>query len=139
MKLGSPTTATPHALAPVSVFAETIEVQMLNQGEAGTIVFEPRFVSALVGDIVVFRAADKGHNAETVKGVVPGGQAPFVGKINEEVELTSDGMIGVKFKPHLGMGMVMVMEDGALAMQDGFLNAKLPKKACEEIISESMS
>ncbi|WP_254436344.1 plastocyanin/azurin family copper-binding protein [Ruegeria arenilitoris] len=100
---------------------------MLNQGEAGTIVFEPRFVSAQVGDIVVFRAADKGHNAETVKGMVPGGQAPFVGKINEEVELTADGMIGVKFKPHLRLGMVM--EVGAPDMQDGFLNAKIPKTA----------
>ncbi len=35
--------------------------------------------------------------------------------------------------------MVMGMEVGAPDMQDGFLNAKVPKKACEEIISEGMS
>ncbi|MFY2825596.1 pseudoazurin [Ruegeria sp. MALMAid1280] len=131
MKLKSLTAATLLALAPIPALAETIEVQMLNRGEAGTMVFEPRFVSAQVGDVVVFRAADKGHNAETVKGMVPEGQEPFAGKINEEieVELTTEGMIGVKCKPHLGMGMVMVIQVGAGDMPDGFLDAKMPKKA----------
>ncbi len=131
MKLKSLTTATLLALAPIPALAETIEVQMLNRGEAGAMVFEPRFVSAQVGDVVVFRAADKGHNAETVKGMVPEGQEPFAGKINEEieVELTAEGMIGVKCKPHLGMGMVMVIQVGAGDMPDGFLDAKMPKKA----------
>ena len=141
MKLRSLTAATLLALAPVSVLAETIEVKMLNRGEAGAMVFEPRFVSAQVGDIVVFRATDKGHNAETVKGMVPEGQEPFAGKINEEieVELTTEGMIGVKCKPHLGMGMVMVIQVGDSDMPDGFLDAKMPKKAktaFEEIVAE---
>ncbi|UWQ86011.1 pseudoazurin [Leisingera caerulea] len=141
MKLKSLTAATLLALAPVSVLAETIEVKMLNRGEAGAMVFEPRFVSAQVGDIVVFRATDKGHNAETVKGMVPEGQEPFAGKINEEieVELTTEGMIGVKCKPHLGMGMVMVIQVGDSDMPDGFLDAKMPKKAktaFEEIVAE---
>lgn len=141
MKLKSLTAATLLALAPVSVLAETIEVKMLNRSEAGAMVFEPRFVSAQVGDIVVFRATDKGHNAETVKGMVPEGQEPFAGKINEEieVELTTEGMIGVKCKPHLGMGMVMVIQVGDSDMPDGFLDAKMPKKAktaFEEIVAE---
>ncbi len=144
MKLKSLTTATLLALAPIPALAETIEVQMLNRGEAGAMVFEPRFVSAQVGDVVVFRAADKGHNAETVKGMVPEGQEPFAGKINEEieVELTTEGMIGVKCKPHLGMGMVMVIQVGAGDMPDGFLDAKMPKKAkkaFEDIIATGTS
>lgn len=141
MKLKSLTAAALLALAPVSALAETIEVKMLNRGDSGAMVFEPRFVSAQVGDVVVFRATDKGHNAETIKGMSPEGQAPFAGKINEEIEieLTAEGMIGVKCKPHLGMGMVMVIQVGDVEMPDQFLKAKMPKKAktaFEDIIAE---
>ena len=48
--------------------AETFEVRMLNKGSDGErMVFEPAFVRAAPGDTVKFIAADKGHNAETVK------------------------------------------------------------------------
>jgi pseudoazurin len=128
------------ALAPALASAETFEVQMLNKGAAGTMVFEPSFVAAQVGDTVVFRAVDQGHNAETIKGMVPEGQEPFEGKINQEVEveLTAEGVIGVKCKPHQGMGMVMAIQVGDAPLPDDFLKAKLPgkaKKAMEEILA----
>ncbi len=141
MKLTSLAAAALFALAPVSLLAETIEVKMLDKGEAGAMVFEPRFVSAEIGDTVVFLPTDKGHNAETMKGMNPEGQEMFKGKMNKEVsvELTAEGMIGVKCKPHLGMGMVMVIQVGGAEMSDDFLDAKMPKgakKAFEEILAD---
>lgn len=130
------------ALAPVLVSAETHEVKMLNKGEAGAMVFEPRFVSAAVGDTVVFIPTDKGHNALSMKGMIPEGQEPFAGKINQEVEveLTAAGVMGVECKPHLGMGMVMVIQVDDAPVPEDFLEAKMPKKAkqaFEEILSEN--
>lgn len=140
MKLTTALAASVMALAGSLAAAETHEVQMLNKGEAGAMVFEPRLVTAQLGDTVKFVATDKGHNAEVVKGMVPEGQDAFSGKINEEieVELTAEGMIGVKCKPHLGMGMVMVIQVGNAEMQDGFLDTKMPKRAktaFEEIVA----
>lgn len=130
------------ALAPVLVSAETHEVQMLNRGEAGVMVFEPRFVSAAVGDTVVFIPTDKSHSAESMKGMVPEGQEPFAGKINEEVsvEVTTEGVIGVECKPHLGMGMVMVIQVDGAPVPDDFLENRMPRKAkeaFEEILAEN--
>lgn len=141
MKLNILAAATLVALTPLAALADTIEVKMLNRGEAGAMVFEPRFVSAEVGDTVVFLPVDKGHNAETIKGMVPEGQDSFKGKMNKEVsvELATDGMIGVECKPHAAMGMVMVIQVGGADAPDGFLDAKMPRKAkeaFEEILAE---
>ncbi len=142
MKLNTLAAATLMALAPLSALADTIEVKMLNKGEAGVMVFEPRFVSAEVGDTVVFLPVDKGHNAETIKGMVPEGQDTFKGKMNKEVsvELTTEGVIGVECKPHSAMGMVMVIQVGGAEAPDDFLDAKMPRKAkeaLEEILAEA--
>jgi plastocyanin len=53
--------------------AAEIEVKMLNKGEKGTMVFEPDFVSAAPGDTIRFVPTDKGHNVETIKGMLPEG------------------------------------------------------------------
>lgn len=114
--------------------AETHEVQMLNKGEAGTMVFEPQSLRVAPGDTVKFIAADKGHNAETIKGMIPEGAEGFVGKINEEIEvtLTEPGYYGVMCKPHFAMGMIMTIAvgDDAEAPEE-FLEGRLPKKAKE--------
>ena len=91
------------------------EIRMLNKGEKGVMVFEPALVHAAPGDTVRFVAVDKGHNAETVKGMLPEGAEPFKGKINEEIVVTLDkeGVYGIKCQPHYGMGMVALIEVGA--------------------------
>ena len=113
--------------------AETFEVQMLNKGAAGTMVFEPASLRAAVGDTVKFIAADKGHNAQTIDGMMPEGAEGFTGRINEEIEitLTEPGVYGVMCKPHFAMGMVMVIAVGDAAAPDSFLEGRLPKKAKE--------
>lgn len=94
--------------------AAEIEVKMLNKGEKGMMVFEPDFIKAAPGDTIRFVPVDKGHNAETIKGMIPEGAEPFKGKISQELTVTLDkeGVYGVKCLPHYGMGMVALIEVG---------------------------
>ena len=97
------------------VFAAEIEVKMLNKGNEGMMVFEPALVKIAPGDTVKFVATDKGHNAETIKGMLPADATPFLGKSGEDVAVTFDkpGIYGVKCLPHYGMGMVAMVVVGA--------------------------
>ncbi len=117
-----------------TAIAESFEVQMLNRGDEGTMVFEPSSLRIAPGDSVKFVAADRGHNAETVEGMLPEGAAGFVGKINEEIEVTfaTEGFYGIKCKPHFAMGMVMVIAvgDGDTAPDD-FLEGRMPRRTKE--------
>lgn len=110
--------------------AEEITVKMLNRGEAGAMVFEPEFIRAEVGDTVRFVPTDKGHNAETIKGFLPDGAEPFTGKINEEIvlELTEEGLYGIRCKPHYGLGMVALIQAGAPVNLDDVRDVKGPKR-----------
>lgn len=122
------------ALAGSAAFAETIEVQMLNQGSDGErMVFEPAFVQAAPGDTIRFVAADRGHNAEINDGMLPEGAEAFAGRINEELEVTLaiEGVYGVICKPHFAMGMVMTIAVGDVAAPDGYLEGRIPRKAKE--------
>jgi len=115
-------------------FAETFEVKMLNKGADGErMVFEPSFVQAEPGDTIKFIATDKGHNAETAKGMVPDGAEGFKGRINEEIEVTLDteGVYGVICKPHYAMGMVMTIAVGDVNAPGDFLEGRVPRKAKE--------
>lgn len=112
--------------------AETFEVQMLNKSDGGTMVFEPASLHIAAGDTVKFVASDKGHNAESVKGMIPEEAASFAGKINEEIEITlvEPGFYGVRCKPHFGMGMAMVIVVGdEAAVPDNFFEGRMPKRA----------
>ncbi|WHZ38099.1 pseudoazurin [Sagittula sp. MA-2] len=102
------------ALTATLASAETHEIKMLNKGEAGVMVFEPAFVKAAPGDVIHFLPADKGHNVESIEGMLPDGVDGFKTKFNEEFELTVDalGVYGVKCTPHYAMGMVAVIQVG---------------------------
>jgi len=117
-----------------AAWAETFDVLMLNRGEAGTMVFEPAFLRLAPGDSVRFVATDRGHNAETIEGMLPEGATPFSGAINEELTVTFDetGLFGVRCTPHYAMGMVMVIAVGDVTtVPDGFLEGRIPRKAME--------
>jgi pseudoazurin len=94
--------------------AAEVEVKMLNKGAEGLMVFEPALVKIEPGDTVKFIATDKGHNAESIKGMFPADATPFVGKNNESIAVTFDkpGAYGVKCLPHYGMGMVALIVVG---------------------------
>jgi pseudoazurin len=95
-------------LASVAANAAEHEVKMLNKGAEGIMVFDPNVVKIAPGDSVHFVAADKGHNVESIDGMIPEGAAPFKGEMNKDVTVTLDkpGVYGFKCKPHYGMGMV---------------------------------
>ena len=112
--------------------AENFEVKMLNRGEAGRMIFEPDLLRVGIEDTVTFIAEDRGHNAESIPGMMPEGAAGFEGRINEEIVVTfeTEGVYGVKCKPHFAMGMVMTIAVGDIAeTQEGFLEGRIPKKA----------
>ena len=120
-------------LAAATAQAATHEVMMLNKGEAGMMVFEPAFLAVEPGDTVVFKPTDKGHNAESIDGMVPDGADPIKGKMNSEVSVTFDteGVYGFKCKPHYAMGMVAMIQVGEAGNLDDAKAAKNPKKAVE--------
>ena len=112
-------------------FAANFEVHMLNKGDTGTMVFEPALTRVAVGDTVTFIPVDKGHNAETVPGMLPEGAEPFKGRISTEIAVTFDvpGAYGVKCTPHFGMGMVALVVVGEPANLAQIQAVKVPKKA----------
>jgi pseudoazurin len=95
--------------------AETIEVKMLNKGAEGAMVFEPAFVKAAVGDTINFVSTDKGHNVESIEGMLPEGVAAFKSDMNKDYALTvtAEGVYGLKCTPHYTMGMVALIQVGA--------------------------
>ena len=114
-----------------TAMAEEFEVKMLNKGEKGTMVFEPDFIRAKVGDTVRFIPVDKGHDAQTVPGMLPDGAEPLDGKTNEEVVLTldRDGVWGIRCKPHYGLGMVALIVAGEPVNLDAVKKVKAAGKA----------
>lgn len=102
------------ALLATGAAAETFKVEMLNRGEEGMMVFEPAFVQAQPGDTIRFVPTDKGHNVQSIDGMLPDGFEVFKTRFNEEFELTVDaeGVYGVKCTPHYGMGMVALIQVG---------------------------
>ena len=118
-------------VAATAADAAEFEVKMLNKGAKGTMVFEPDLVKLAPGDSVRFRATDKGHNVETIKGMVPEGAATFAGKMNEEVLVTFDqaGLYGIRCKPHYGLGMVGLIVVGDATNAAAASRIKHPGKA----------
>ncbi|MGO8249357.1 plastocyanin/azurin family copper-binding protein, partial [Rhizobium johnstonii] len=49
------------------------QVQMMNKGTDGAMVFETGFLKIAPGDTVKFIPTDKSHNVETFKGLIPDG------------------------------------------------------------------
>jgi pseudoazurin len=101
--------------------AGEVEVKMLTRGETGMMVFEPAVVHVQPGDTVRFVPVDPGHNAESLKGMIPDGAEPFKGGIGKEIAVTFtvEGVYGYDCMPHYGMGMV-----GLVVVGDADANAE---------------
>lgn len=109
------------------------EVKLLNKGDRGAFVFEPALLKIAPGDVVNFVATDKGHDAQSIKTMMPDGAEPFASGINKNISVTFTipGVYGYQCKPHYGMGMVglIVVGDGAPANLDAAKAVKHPGKA----------
>lgn len=113
--------------------AANFEVQMLNKGEAGTMVFEPALTKVAVGDTVTFVPTNPGHNAESIADMLPEGAEAFKGGMGKEivVTFTVPGAYGIKCLPHFGMGMIalVVVGDTPPANLEAIKTAKVPTLA----------
>ena len=123
-------------LLPLSAMAEVHEVQMLNRNDTGPMPFEPDYLVIQPGDTVKFLASTPGHNAATIAGMIPEGGEKFIGKINEEIEVTLDaaGIWGIKCSPHYTMGMVMLIQVGDTPATEADLPEDLPPAARQRMV-----
>jgi len=115
----------------VPAMAADVEVQLLNKGTDGMMVFEPSITKIAPGDTVHFVPTDKGHNVMSIKGMAPNGATPFEGKMNQEmtVKFGQPGIYGIECKPHYGMGMVGLVVVGEAHNLDQAKAAAHPGKA----------
>ena len=64
-------------------FAADEIVEMLNKSGKESMVYSKKIVRINVGDTVLWKATDKGHNVEFIKGGVPEGVDKFKSKLNK--------------------------------------------------------
>jgi len=85
---------------------ETIE--MLNKLGKESMVYSKKIVKIDVGDTVFWKATDKGHNVEFIKGGTPQGVKKFKSKYNKDTEykFTIPGIYAYWCTPHKNMGMI---------------------------------
>lgn len=103
------------ALMAGQAMAADFEIKMMNKGTAGAMVFEPEFLAVQPGDTINFVPVDKGHNVESIAGMLPDGVEPFKSVMSKPFSLTVtvEGVYGIKCTPHFGMGMVGLIQVGA--------------------------
>lgn len=123
------------SMASTAAFAETYEVKMYNkhpENKKMKNVFVPPVLKIQPGDTVKFISVDKGHNAQSVKGMIPEGAEKFKTKISKDAEITftQEGAYGYKCTPHFGLGMVGLILVGDYSSNfEAIQGAKAPKKA----------
>ena len=91
-----------------NVSAADVTLEMLNKLGKETMVFSEKVVKINVGDTVFWKATDKGHYVEFIKGGTPEGVGKFKSKYNVDTEykFTIPGIYAYWCTPHKGMGMI---------------------------------
>ena len=89
-------------------FAADELVEMLNKSGKESMVYSKKIVRINVGDTVIWKATDKGHNVEFIKGGVPIGVEKFKSKFNKDTEykFSIPGIYAYWCTPHKNMGMI---------------------------------
>ena len=116
-------------------FSEDFEVNMLNQGADGVMVYEPSVLKISVGDTVTFKPTNPGHNSASIAGMIPTGADSWDGGMSQEVKVTftEEGTYVYQCTPHLMMAMV-----GVITVGDASVNLSAVKDAANEKKSEFM-
>ena len=91
-----------------SAYAANETIEMLNKQGKESMVYSKKVVKIDVGDTIFWKATDKGHNVEFIKGGVPEGVDKFKSKYNVDVEytFTVPGIYAYWCTPHKNMGMI---------------------------------
>lgn len=100
------------ALVSSPLMAADHTVKMLNFGKDGSMVFEPAYVKAEIGDTITFVPQNSSHNVQSF--AIPEGAAPWKSKLDEEYKVTVDkeGVYLYYCPPHLMMAMIGVVQVG---------------------------
>ena len=87
-------------------------VKMLNNGQDGSMVFEPAFLNVAVGDTVVFEPTNSGHHVRSL--AVPDGVEPFKSPLDEKftLKIEKEGLYFYDCPPHLMMAMIGMIQAG---------------------------
>ena len=95
-------------------YSEEFEVQMLNTGIDGVMVFEPSVLQIQAGDSVTFKPSNPGHNSMSMPGMIPSGAQSWDSGMSQEltVTFTEEGTYVYQCTPHLMMAMVGVITVG---------------------------
>ena len=106
-------------------FAADVTIEMLNRMDKESMVFSKKIVKIDVGDKITWKATDKGHNVEFIKGGVPEGVGKFKSKYNKDVDykFTIPGIYAYWCTPHKNMGMI-----GFIVVGDDKSNLEAIKK-----------
>tara|TARA_B100000470_G_C19602114_1_gene307104 strand:- start:108 stop:548 length:441 start_codon:yes stop_codon:yes gene_type:complete len=83
-------------------------VEMLNKLGKDSMVYSKKIVRINVGDTVFWKATDKSHNVEFIKGGIPEGVEKFKSKFNKDTEykFSVPGIYAYWCTPHKNMGMI---------------------------------
>ena len=111
-------------------YAETIEIDMLNKLEKEKMVYSIKVANVDVGDTIIWKSVDKGHNVEFVE--MPKGVEKFKSKINKDAEYKFEipGIYLYVCTPHKSMGMIgLVVVGGDLSNLDEIKKAKMAGKS----------
>ena len=106
-------------------FGADVTIEMLNRLDKESMVFSKKIVKIDVGDKITWKATDKGHNVEFIKGGVPEGVGKFKSKYNKDVDykFTIPGIYAYWCTPHKNMGMI-----GFIVVGDDKSNLEAIKK-----------
>ena len=95
-------------LLSTNVFAADETIEMLNKLGKESMIYSKKIVKINVGDTVFWKATDKGHNVEFIKGGVPEGVEKFKSKFNKDTQYTFNipGIYAYWCTPHKSMGRI---------------------------------
>ena len=95
-------------LLSTNLFAADETIEMLNKLGKESMIYSKKIVKINVGDTVFWKATDKGHNVEFIKGGVPEGVEKFKSKFNKDTQYTFNipGIYAYWCTPHKSMGMI---------------------------------
>ena len=121
-------------------YAETIEIDMLNKLEKEKMVYSIKIARVDIGDTIIWKSVDKGHNVEFVE--MPNGVEKFKSKLSKDAEYKFDipGIYLYVCTPHKSMGMIgLVVVGDDVSNLDNIKKAKMKgksKKIFKELLKE---
>ena len=89
-------------------FSADVTIEMLNKFNNEYMVYSKKIVRININESILWKATDRGHNVEFIKGAIPNGVENFKSKYNVDVEykFTIPGIYAYWCTPHKSLGMI---------------------------------